>query len=170
MDALGTTHALTSEFLPKDILGRLESLYPKLSPISSLVDPLDALGFAANSMEMPPLETLSTRVSQCSFRVFADPAAFFQSPRAKQFVSWSAPRNDAYRIYFNTQSGKVYVDLNGKRWDEIRSKLEEEILFCEILRTLIWVLTCEVELHEAREADKNGDRAVTSEVTEVVIP
>jgi hypothetical protein len=59
--------------------------------------------------------------------------------------------------------------MNGKRWAEVRSKLEEEHLYCDILRTLIFVLTCEVELAEARKAEEDS-KAVTSEVTEIIIP
>ncbi len=155
--------------LPGDLLGRLENLYPKLAP--SLTAPLDEslIGFGAPILEIPTVDALSSCVARCSFKIFSDPAGYYQSPRAKEFVSWSAPRSDAYRVYFNAHSGKVYVDLNGKRWAEVRSKLEQEHLYCEILRTLIFVLTCEVEIAEARKAEENS-QAVTSEVTEVIIP
>lgn len=149
--------------LPMEIIGRLENLYPKLSPSD------------APTLEMPTVDVLSARVSQCSFKIFESPEEYLGSVRAKEFVSWIAPRGDAYRIYFNTVSKKVYVDLNGKRWSETRSKLGDERLYCDILRTLIFVLTCEVELFEAREAEAKaeaeaGANAVTSEVIEVVIP
>jgi aspartyl/asparaginyl beta-hydroxylase (cupin superfamily) len=84
-------------------------------------------------------------------------------------VSWSPPRSDVYRVFFDSEAKKVCVELNGKRWDEIHSKLEDEVLFCDILRTLIWVLICEVELFEARESEKAAD-TVTAEVTEIIIP
>ncbi len=160
--------------LPMEIIGRLENLYPKLSPADASASLDTVVGpFGAPILEMPTVDVLSTRVSQCSFKVFASAEEYAGSVRAKEFVSWIAPRGDTYRIYFNTVSKKVYVDLNGKRWSEKRSKVEDERLFCDILRTLIFVLTCEVELFEAREAEAKADagaNAVTSEVIEVVIP
>jgi hypothetical protein len=158
-----------SEKLPVAIIGQLETLYPKLAPVAN-ASPEDSLSaFGAPTLEMPTIDILSARVAECAFEGFSEPADFSKNARAKEFVSWSAPRNDAYRVYFDARGGKVYVDLNEKRWNETRSKLEEEILYCEILRTLIFVLTCEVELAEAREAEKNAD-TVTAEIAEVVIP
>lgn len=160
-----------SEFQPQEILGRIDRLYSKLAPVPITPPETWLSSFGAPTLEMPTLESLSDRVAQCSFKVFDDATAYHQNPRAKEYVSWSMPRTDAYRIYFNVYSKKIYVDLNGKRWVEVRSKLEEEKLFCDILRTLIWVLVCEVELFELREAEKrNADAAVTANVIEVVIP
>lgn len=170
LDTTGNHYGPNSEFLPTEILGRLENLYPQLSPLPT--GPVDQVlpDFGAPSIELPTMTNLSDRVAKCSFLVFKDSDAFHRSPRAKEFVSWSSPRSDYYRIYFNTLSKKVYIDLNGKRWDEARTKLGEEILFCDILRTLIWVLTCEVERFEAQEAELNSDKAVSAGVIEVVIP
>lgn len=161
--------------LPMEIIGRLENLYPKLSPADLAATDAVVGPFGAPTLELPTVDALSTRVSQCSFKYFADPKEYSDSVRAKEFVSWLAPRGDTYRIFFNTVSKKVYVDLNGKRWSEKRSPLEDELLYCDILRTLIFVLTCEVEIFEAREAEakaeaESGSNAVTSEVIEVVIP
>jgi hypothetical protein len=159
-----------AEHLPVHLLGRLESLYPKLAPAPILPPGTMLAEFGAPILDLPSLDVLSARVSECSFKFFSDPEDYLASVRAKEYVSWIAPRGDIYRIFFNAYSRKIYVDLNEKRWNEVHSQLEDEILFCDILRTLIWVLTCEVELFEAREAENNTDRAVTSEVTEIIIP
>jgi hypothetical protein len=169
VDANGPESQSISESLPTDLLGRLATLYPKLAPVEKSDDAVLA-DFGAPTLEMPEMDALGTRVSRCAFEVFDEPAQFAANARAKAFVTWSAPRNDAYRVYFDPQSNQVYVDLNGKRWNEIRAKLEEETLYCEILRSLIWVVTCEVELAEAREAEKAAAETVTADVVEVVIP
>jgi hypothetical protein len=169
----GSSNLNNSETLPGEIIGRLASLYPQLSPGSatSAAEGENLNAFGSPTLEMPTVDALSERLGQCSFKIFEEPPEYFQNPRAKEFVSWSAPRSDVYRIYFNTYSGKVYIDLNGKRWNEVCSKLQEELLYCDILRTLIFVLTCEVEMAEARKADESAaGNAVTGEVTEVIIP
>lgn len=158
-----------SEALPAELLSRLESLYPKLAPAQKSDHPVLA-DFGAPTLEMPALDALRARVSRCAFEVFDEPAHFAENARAKPFVTWSAPRNDAYRVYFDAETNQVYVDLNGKRWSEIRAKLEEETLYCEILRSLIWVVTCEVELAEARQAEMAAEETVTAAAVEIVIP
>jgi hypothetical protein len=160
--------------LATEILGLLGDLYPKISPApAEPVDP-SVPDFGIPQLEVPPIDDLTTRLGQCSFKVFDDTSVFYGSERAKEYVSWSAPRNDVYRIFFNAYSKKVYVDLNGDQWKEIESQSKKEALYCEILRTLVFVLTCEVELSEARDAEQaaeaEGSNAVTSEVTEVIIP
>lgn len=67
--------------------------------------------------------------------------------------------------YSNDYSKKVYVDLNIERWSEARSAIEEEALYCEILRTLIFVLTCEVE----RVTGGGLVDTVTGSATEIII-
>jgi len=168
VDATGPETKSISETLPTELLGRLESLYPKLAPAEKTADAILA-DFGAPTLEMPAIDALGTRVSKCAFEVFDEPAHFAANARAKPFVTWSAPRNDAYRVYFDAATNQVHVDLNGKRWNEIRAKLEEETLYCEILRSLIWVLTCEVELAEAREAEKAAE-TVTADAVEVILP
>ncbi len=171
MDKIEASNLNNSENLPTEIIGRLASLYSQLSPLAAAPAAVEDVfnAFGSPTLEMPTVDALGERVAQCSFKIFAEPAEYVQSPRAKEFVSWSAPRSDVYRIYFNTVSGKVYIDLNGKRWNEVCSKLQEELLYCDILRTLIFVLTCEVEAAEARIAEAENANAVTSEVTEVII-
>ncbi len=125
--------------MPGEILDRLSDLYPKLAE--------GVPGNPVSSLDLPSLEELFASVSGSSFKVFDDPVAYEKNLRAKSYPSWSSSRlidssSDIYRIYFNDYSRKIYVDLNGTRLDDLRTRIEDELLYCEILRTLIFVLVC----------------------------
>jgi len=165
LDSIGRLDGNLAESIPKAILGRLDVLYPKIAPPPPETTESVLRDFGAPTLEMPEKEILGTRFLECSFKGFDDPDAYAKCERAKSYVSWSAPRNEYYRIYFNDYSKKVYVDLNATRWCEARSAIEEEALYCEILRTLIFVLTCEVE----RVSGAGLADTVTESVTEIII-
>ncbi len=144
--------------IPGEMLSRIIALYPKLTEAVPGTNP---------TQELPSPEELMTSVGECSFKIFPDPDSYFRSERAKQYLSWSSSRcpetaSDLYRIYFNEYSGKIYVDLNGTRFEEARTQLQDEIVYCEILRTLIFVLTCDVARVETVVAEETP--------AEVVIP
>lgn len=151
-----------AESLPKVILERLDRLYPKLAPTGD--ESFDGLQvkFGEPAFELPTIEVLGSRLSECSFMHFSDPVAYAESARAKTYLNWSAPKTNLYRVYFNAFSKKIYVDLNAAFGEVARSAYDAEKLYCEILRTLIYVLTCEVDARGAHET-------VSGDVTEVVL-
>ncbi len=85
---------------------------------------------------------------QCSFKVFSDPAAYLKSECAKPFVTYPGPGlrardREIYRVFFNEPAKKIYIDLNEVRWAEEKSPPVES-LYSEILKTLIFVLACDI--------------------------
>lgn len=150
-----------AESLPKVILGRLDRLYPRIIPLVLELSDSIKLKIGDQAFELPAIDVLGTRLSECSFMHFQDPVKYAESARAKTYLNWSAPRNDLYRVYFNGFSKKIYVDLNAAFGEVARSAHEAEVLYCEILRSLVYVLTCEVEAG-------NHD-SVTADVVEVKI-
>lgn len=99
------------------------------------------------TLDLPPLDILTQKLTASSFKIFTDPNHYVKSYRAAAYPSWSSTSidgcgSDVYRIFFNNHSKKIYIDLNAQRWAEARREIETERLYCEILKTLIFVLTC----------------------------
>jgi len=147
------------EAIPREILGMIGTIYPKLAE--------EVPEAPVKALDLPPVEQLIDRVAKTSFKVFDNDASYVESERAKSYPSWSGSKaqpirnSDVYRVFFNDYSKKIYVDLNGVRWDEVRKNLEEERLYCEILRTLIFVHTCEVEKNEETVSSGASEIIVT---------
>lgn len=156
---------IVTEDLPREIIGRLEDLYPKLAAVVPHA-PVPAL-------DLPPLDILMTQVAESSFKVFDNSESYIESHRAKTYASWSGNRDQSvgaaeiYRIFYNKFSKKIYIDLDGTRWNQIRRALREEILFCDILRTLIFVHDCEVA--KVEDAVSAGVDEIIEVVTTPVI-
>lgn len=127
----------TNEVL-QEFLQRLTFLYMKIEA--------DSPHRGEPTLSLPPLDILTARVAESSFKVFTDQTNYVKSHRASVYPSWSSPSiegmgAEVYRVFFNAFSKKIYIDLNGPRWNDLRMRLDHERLYCEILKTLIFVLT-----------------------------
>lgn len=145
----------TSETLTTEIVGRLEALYPKLSS--------DEPSIRESSPDVPALTDLTGEVAKCSFKVFSDPVDYLESERAKPRVVYPGPGirardRELYRVFFNDFSNKIYVDVNEVKWAEEKKPILAETLYCEILKTLIFVLACDI----AKPPEEEGSAEVVT--------
>jgi len=117
------------EAIPVTILTRFDELYHKLE---------NELNLAA----LPAKESLLEIVQRCSYKMFDEVDEFIDCARAKEHAQiGSATFGDvAFRVYFNSYSKRVYVDLNRDRISAIRLTLETEAeVLVDIIRSILIV-------------------------------
>lgn len=118
------------EEIPIAILRRFDEIYQTLSGEEErLAIPERAL----------MLETLNQR---CSFKMFEETDDYFMSERARNYPHFISPTfgDHAFRVYYNSYSSKIYVDLNREPMQAIRITRETEAqVLCEIIRSIILV-------------------------------
>ncbi len=89
---------------------------------------------------IPQPDRIVRLIERCSFRMFEEPEDYENNPRAKEYSRHiSSTFGDyAYRVYFNTFSKRIYVDLNRDRISLICLVAETEVLFlCELIRSIM---------------------------------
>lgn len=116
------------EEIPITILQRFDEIYQKLSHEEGLV-------------ALPAREMIMNSVKRCSFRMFDESDEYVGSERAKEHPHSVSPTfSHAFRVYFNSYSKKIYVDLNRDSMTAIRITLETEAqILCDIIRSILSV-------------------------------
>lgn len=117
------------EEIPVTILSRFDELYHKLE---------HELNLAA----IPAKESLIEIVKRCSYKMFDEVEDFVECPRAKEHAQLSSATfgDVAFRVYYNSYSKRVYVDLNRDRISAIRLTLETETdVLLDIIRSIMIV-------------------------------
>ncbi len=123
------TKGLEVEELPVTILQRFDELYKTLSDESDRI-------------AIPERELMIELIKRCSFRMFEETDEYLTSERARNFPHYISPTfgNHAFRVYFNSYSSKIYIDLNREPMQAIRITLETEAqVLCEIIRSIVLV-------------------------------
>lgn len=91
---------------------------------------------------IPNREVLEGSVKRSSFRLFQTTADYLANVRAGEYPHCisSAFGDRTFRVYLNTFSSKVYVDVNRDRYAPIRHSVESEVqIFCEITRAILFI-------------------------------
>lgn len=112
--------------IAETILQRFDEIYQKLSTEKMMV-------------ALPAREALMSSVNRCSYRTFDESDEFLESARAKTHPHLISPTfNHAFRVYFNSYSRKVYVDLNREPMAAIRISLETESqILCDLMLSIL---------------------------------
>jgi hypothetical protein len=153
-----------------EMLNRLSRLYQRIA--TDVPDPRYPI------LDLPPIDKISRKIAESSFLVFASSASYGESLRALAYPSWSSLHStgmgsEVYRVFFNDYSKKLYVDVNGSRLVEARRLLDEEAFLAEILKTMIFVVTCVLPDDEPEPAPvSSGGDSTTSpylgDTTEII--
>lgn len=117
------------EELPVTILQRFDELYQTLTHENERI-------------AIPERELMLDLLRRCSFRMFEETDEYLASERARNFPHYISPTfgDHAFRVYFNSFSSKIYVDLNREPIQAIRITRETETqVLCEIIRSIILV-------------------------------
>ena len=91
---------------------------------------------------VPEKELLLETIRSCAFRTFYDPQTYRESERAKNAPVCISPSRgeDAFRVFYNTFSQKIYIDLNLEFILAFREKMESELtLLCEIMQSILFI-------------------------------
>lgn len=112
--------------IPVTILQRFDEIYRLLST-------------EENRILLPERDAVMSSVNRCSFRMFDEPEEFLEAERAKSHPQLVSPNFDsAFRVYFNSYSRKVYVDLNRDPMTAIHITAETETqLLCDLIRSVL---------------------------------
>lgn len=117
------------EDFPVTILKRFDEIYQKLV-------------HETHAVLIPEREQIVRTVGRTSFKLFEDTTTYLASARANEYphcVS-SAFGDRTFRVYYNSYSNKVYVDLNRDRISAIRQSVEAETqVFCEVIRSILFI-------------------------------
>lgn len=117
------------EELPVTILQRFDELYQTLSK-------------ERDRIAIPERTLMLELLQRCSFKMFEETDDYFASERARNFPHYISPTfgDHAFRVYFNSYSSKIYVDLNRDPIQAIRITRETEAqVLCEIIRSIVLV-------------------------------
>jgi hypothetical protein len=124
-----STKGLEVEDLPITILQRFDEIYKTLSDESERI-------------AIPGRELMIELIKRCSFRMFDESDDYISSERAQNYPHYISPTfgNHAFRVYFNSFSSKIYIDLNREPIQAIRITRETEAqVLCEIIRSIVLV-------------------------------
>jgi hypothetical protein len=117
------------EDIPVTILQRFDEIYQTLT-------------HEEERIAIPERALMLELLSRCSFRMFEEADEYLSSERARNFPHYISPTfgNHAFRVYYNSYSSKIYVDLNREPIQAIRITAETEAqVLCEIIRSIIMV-------------------------------
>jgi hypothetical protein len=117
------------EELPVTILQRFDEIYKTLSHEKELI-------------AIPRRELMLELLERCSFKMFEETDEYCASERAQNFPHYISPTfgDHAFRVYYNSFSSKIYIDLNRDPMQAIRITRETEArVLCEIIRSIILV-------------------------------
>lgn len=112
--------------IPVSILQRFDEIYQKLATEMGMV-------------LMPARDEVMGCVNRCSFRMFDESEEFMESARAKSHTHLVSPTfGRAFRVYFNSYSRKVYVDLNREPMAAVSMSLEtEDLVLSDLIRSIV---------------------------------
>jgi hypothetical protein len=117
------------EELPVTILSRFDEIYQTLAA-------------EAERIAIPERTLMLDLLKRCSFKMFEETDEYLGSERARNFPHYISPTfgNHAFRVYYNSFSNKIYIDLNREPMQAIRITLETEAqVLCEIIRSIVLV-------------------------------
>ncbi|MBS1961416.1 MAG: hypothetical protein JST04_04315 [Bdellovibrionales bacterium] len=117
------------EDIPVTILQKFDELYQTLTRTEEMI-------------AVPERALMLDLLQRCSFKMFEETEDYFGSARAREYPQYISPTfgDHAFRVYFNSYSNKIYVDLNREPIQAIRiTKETEHQVLCEIIRSIVLV-------------------------------
>ena len=115
--------------IPVTILNRFDEIYKTLT-------------HEEEKIAVPERELMLDLLNRVSFKMFEEAEEYVGSERARNFPHYISPTfgDHAFRVYYNSFSNKIYVDLNREPIQAIRISRETEVqVLCEIIRSIILV-------------------------------
>ncbi len=114
--------------IPVAILRRFDEIYQKLAEEEVRI-------------ALPARDRIMKSLERCSFRMFDESDEYAECLRAKEHPHTVSPTfGHAFRVYFNSYSKKVYVDLNRDSMTAVRIAQETESqILVDIIRSILCV-------------------------------